>query len=296
MAVERIAAAHADQQKSLARRAARELGRLWRQIDQGAIAASWRRLLPQALAVLTVAQGAAADASGAYADALLVEYGLPVETAGRVRPGAFAGVASDGRDLAGLLYQPAITALAQIADGTTPARGLLSGQVALDMIVRTQVADAGRVADGVALVARPGLTGYVRVLSLPSCARCVILAGRRYGWNAGFRRHPRCDCRHVPIAGFVPDDVRVRPRAYFDSLPAAEQDRVFTRAGAEAIRDGADIARVVNARRGLVEADGRLFTTERAGRRSRLMPEQIYRDAKDRDDAIRLLRLHGFIL
>jgi hypothetical protein len=42
-------------------------------------------------------------------------------------------------------------------------------------------------------------------------------------------------------------------------------------------------------------ADGRLYTTEAAGRRPRIMPEQIFKDATSRTDAIRLLRLHGFI-
>lgn len=295
MAVEQIARRHALRQKALARRAAERLGELWRRVDPGAITASWRNLLPEAIVLLATAQTAAAGAAGPYTDELLEDYGVSTEAAGDVVPGALAGIASDGRPIASLLYQPVVTALEQIGAGSTPARGLAAGGFTLDMIGRTQVADAGRVAEQVALVARPGLTGYVRVLSAPSCSRCVILAGRRYAWNAGFPRHPRCDCRHLPIAGFVPDGMQVRPRAYFDSLERAEQDRIFTRAGAEAIRDGADMARVVNARRGMQEADGRLFTTEAAGRRPRLMPEQIYRDARDREDAIRLLRLHGYI-
>jgi len=40
------------------------------------------------------------------------------------------------------------------------------------------------------------------------------------------------------------------PDDYFQSLSKAEQDRVFTKAGAEAVRNGADPAKVVNARRG----------------------------------------------
>lgn len=112
-----------------------------------------------------------------------------------------------------------------------------------------------------------------------------------------------------------------------------EQDKVFTKAGAKAIRDGADVARVVNARRGaagltpaskrLTEAEkqaarrgldrGRLQTTRIAGRDLfltseavtrrgvnrpvRLMPESIYQVAgDDREMAIRLLRIHGYIL
>lgn len=109
-------------------------------------------------------------------------------------------------------------------------------------------------------------------------------------------------------------------------MDAAEQDRVFGKAGAEAIRDGADMAKVVNARRGMTTASvyGRevLITTEgttvrgdfgrarrdgpliqrpgqrvRSTARVRLMPEQIYLEAAgDRDEAVRLLRRFGYIL
>lgn len=102
----------------------------------------------------------------------------------------------------------------------------------------------------------------------------------------------------MPVSEDVPDDVRTDPRAYFDSLSAAEQDDLLGKTGAAAAREGADLAKVVNARRGMqTAADGRLYTTEAAGRRPRLMPEQIYREAgNDRAEAIRLLRLHGYLL
>ncbi len=98
--------------------------------------------------------------------------------------------------------------------------------------------------------------------------------------------------------------MRTDPRKYFASLSSAEQDRVFTKAGAEAIRAGADIAKVVNARRGMQEATlfGRkvLATSEgatiRGARAVRLMPETILRDAAgNRDEAVRLLKLHGYL-
>ena len=296
MAVEEIAAAHARRQVTLARRAARELARLWRLVDRGNVAASWRELLPAALAVVSASQAAAASQAGPYVAAVADEYDVASVAAGRVNPGAFAGIASDGRPLASLLYEPAITSLVAIRQGAAPARAMMSGGFLLDMVARTQVADAGRTADGAALVAHPQMTGYIRMIVGKTCSRCVVLAGRRYRWNTGFLRHPRCDCRHVPVTEDVPGDVRTDPTAYFRSLTPAEQDKTFTKAGAETIRDGADIARVVNARRGIQEAGGRLFTTEAAGRRPRLMPEQIYRDARDRDDAVRLLRLHRYIL
>ncbi len=289
-----VAERHAAAQTALSRRAARELAALWAGIDPGRIGASWRLLLPRALAALAAAQYLAASAADGYTGGVLGD----VDTAGRVRPEGFAGVASDGRPLGTLLQQPAITTLTQIGRGVEPAAALRMGGFVLDMITRTQVADAGRVATGAAIAARPQATGYVRLVVGKTCARCLILAGRRYGWNAGFKRHPRCDCRHVPVAEDVPGDVATDPRAAFNALSTAEQDKLLGKAGAQAVREGADMARVVNARRGIqTAADGRLYTTEAAGRRPRLMPEQIYREAgTDRAEAVRLLRLHGYLI
>src|SRR5690606_25790677 len=107
-------------------------------------------------------------------------------------------------------------------------------------------------------------------------SRCVILAGRFYRKNTGFQRHPGCDCRHIPASESVAGDLAVDPRAYFDSLTEAEQDKAFTKAGAEAIRAGADIGQVVNARRGMYTAQGQLLTRE--GTTSRGRAFQALRD------------------
>jgi hypothetical protein len=242
VAVEQIAMAHYRRQVALARRIADRLTRLWSAVDPNAIPASWLAMIPQAFAEVAAGQLAAAMSADAYLADLLGEYDLPASDAGRVNAGRLSGVASDGRALEGLLFEPAINTLSVIGQGASPVRALVAGRMNLDMIVRTQIADAGRVADGVALTAHRNLPGYVRLLNPPSCARCVILAGKRYRWNTGFQRHPRCDCRHVPSPEDAADDIRTDPRLYFDSLSRAEQDRVFTLAGAQAIRDGADIA------------------------------------------------------
>ena len=311
MAVEQIAERHADRQVSLARETSLELRRLWRQVDRNRIAASWGSMLPTVLAALGTSQATAAASAGVYVDDALEAQGIGTDAAGRVMPGAFAGIASDGQPLASLMLLPAITALTQIKQGASVAQGMASGRFLVDMITRTQVADAGRVAVGTAIAARPEVSGYVRMIVGKTCSRCLILAGRRYKWNAGFRRHPRCDCRHVPVGENVPDDVTTNPKAYFDSLGETEQDELLGKAGAAAVREGADMNQVVNARRGMETASvfGRQAVHTRegitrhglagqrlAGRPVRLMPEQIFRDAKDRDDAIRLLRMHGYIL
>lgn len=235
---------------------------------------------------------AARDAVASTPD-MLAEQGIPDEPVATVATAALAGTASDGRTLEGLFAQ-----------ATNP--------FAMSLMVSTQVQDAARSAASVAMGVRPRVTGYVRMLNPPSCSRCAILAGKFYRWNDGFQRHPKCDCRHIPSTEDHAGDLTTNPDAYFRSLSPVEQDKIFTKAGAQAIRDGADISQVVNARRGMSTAQigGRdvLRSTEgttkrglahrsRTGRNAtvRLMPETIYAVARDREDALRMLRLHGFI-
>lgn len=291
------------EQAAVAALAARGALASWRQVDPSDIPRSWLRLVfRQALVQVYAAQLAAARGARSYVERIVQAHRWrrrPPVADRHVVPDRVAGVASDGRPLSTLLYQPAITTLRAIERGATPREALAIGATQLDMIVRSEVADAGRVATGVEIVATPTL-GYVRMLNPPSCSRCAILAGRFYRWNSGFLRHPRCDCIHIPATEDQADDLRTNPRAYFDSLSEAQQRRIFTVDGSRAIRDGADIARVVNARRGMYTASGRRLTTEgtrrRDARRVRLMPEQIYLEAGgSRDEAIRLLRLHGYL-
>jgi hypothetical protein len=252
---------------------------------------------------LSVVQYTAAVEAAQYVSAALVEQGAADAAVADLVPGAFAGVASDGRDLVSLLDQPRIGVLTRIGQGMAPAQALAGGLAQLETITVTQVQDAGRAAEGAAIVTRPHVTGYVRHLNPPSCSRCAVLAGQFYRWNKGFKRHPKCDCFHVPV---VTDeafkDQRTSPTEYFKSLSESDQNRIFTNAGARAIRDGADLTAIVNARRGMATATefGRPLkvTTEGTARRKgiRLMPESIYGLAGgDRDEAIRLLAVHGYV-
>lgn len=294
-ALAEVATAHARDRLGMVETLADEAQRAWRLIDPARIADSWiARMLPL-LVTLTGAQRVVAGEADRYLDAVLDVQGLDPAAAARTVPQSLSGVASDGRTLDGLLYRPVVTTLELIGAGTALKDSLAAGGYLLDRIVRTQVADAGRAADLVATTARRQASGYVRMLVGRSCSRCIVLAGRWYRYDAGFNRHPKCDCIGIPGREDTAGDERTDPMAYFHSLSRSEQDEAFTAAGAEAIRSGADLAKVVNARRGMVTADGRLFTTEAAGRRPRLMPEQILRDARDRDDAIRLLRLHNYL-
>lgn len=264
--------------------------RTWQRVNFRRLDETWN--IRDVALLVTAAQRAAAVDAETYIAEAVDEQGIDGATEGRLSPTGFAGVASDGRPLPTLLEAPTAHVKQRVAQGVGQDAAMRAGMSWLDMIVATQVQDAARVAAGVAMTARPAVTGYTRMLNPPSCSRCAVLAGRVYKVNQGFLRHPRCDCRHVPTAeSFL--DQRTDPKAYFESLDPAEQNRIFTRDGAEAIRDGADIGQVVNARRGMTAAG---TTTEAARGHVRLMPERIYQQAADRTEALRLLKQHRYLV
>jgi hypothetical protein len=336
-------------QQVIVRMAVNRVQAVWRQINRGDITGSWQQLSPMLMGAVIDAQTQAARLADPYLDDVLEAEGADATAAGRVVPGAFAGIASDGRPLLSLLYQPVIDWKVRMLAGQSMEdafRGSLSSAL---RITATQVADAGRGATSVGMAGRRTIQGYVRVVQPPACARCIILAGTEYGWNKGFQRHPRCDCIHLPTTLIARNQHRDRigadssspttrpgggsagfldPRGYFNGLSRVEQDRVFGEAGARAIREGADMGQIVNARRGMTTADaygrrlaatregtttrGFFYRQERArdiargrvpadiGRRyrlttPRLMPEEIFRLAESRDEALAMLRRFGYL-
>jgi hypothetical protein len=277
------------------------LQRAWSRVDPDDLLRSWDREVARVLAAFVNLQLQAATLGATFAAAALIAQGIRATPEARVRPEALAGWASDGRPLESLLQTPA-----SVATQVAPERALEAGRVSVTRIARTQIADANRVAAGVDRVTRPRV-GWVRMLTPPSCSRCLVLAGRVYRWSDGFDRHPNDDCITVPAAEDRDGDLRTDPKGYFESLTAEQQDALLGKANAQAVRDGADINQVVNARRGMATtADGIKVTTEGttargfAGRRlrgeQRLVPESIYRIAADRADALRLLQLHGYVI
>lgn len=299
---------------------------LWRRVRAGSLAqlvSSWLAVESLMVQQVSSAQLAAAITADPYMDALEREYALPPDTGLRVQPESLAGVTGGGWPLRDALLNAAASAGAQLLSGAPSRLALQAGSVNLGMHVVTEVADAGRAAEQVTMGAREWPAGYVRMLEPGACSRCILLAGKFYKHNQGFDRHPRCKCVHVPKADDSPDDVRTDPGKYFDSLSKADQDRVFGQAGAEAIRQGADMGQVVNARLGMTTATvgGQQVKTTtqgttrraymaqvrseiaaargetRARKQPRLMPESIMRIAGD-DKAVarRLLISNGYIV
>lgn len=188
---------------------------------------------------LTTWQALAATQAGRAMDAMLNEQGIDAPLVAPVVTSAQVGTASNGRSLSWLLGLAAPERVARWQ---------------FDRIVATQLQDVARSTLATHIAARPEVTGYVRQIQAGACSRCAILAGKFYRWNTGFDRHPNCNCEHIPSRENVAGDITTDPMAYFESLDEAEQDRIFTKAGAEAIRLGADPAQVVNARAGMSTA------------------------------------------
>ncbi|MFB7630683.1 hypothetical protein ACFC0M_07015 [Streptomyces sp. NPDC056149] len=334
--VETLAAAYYRRQTHLAATAARLTARWWRAMPRADMDFYWRLNAAALIAVFAEMQEKAAADADAYVSACLLAQEVEPAPAGRLDPAAFAGHAADGRPLESLLYRPLITTKALIGRGASESIAFERGLAELLTIANSEIADAGRAATGARIATDRACAGYVRMASAKACARCAVLAGRVYAFNRGFKRHRRCHCYHVPMGRkerwrkraetYVED-----PREHFDRLTAAEQDRRYTAAGARAIRDGADITQVVNARRGLYTADafGRRVQATREGTRRRsspfvrrelaraiergqlprghsgrgwrphtprFTPEAIYKTADSRDEVIRMLRHHGYLV
>lgn len=251
--------------------------------------AGWPRVGPRLTAALAMAQVGAARDGAAAVPAALAQAGYPVEPVAQVRPGRFAGLASDGRPLSSLLYGSVVKARA--ANVGSLAERLAVGSLFLRTVTQVQVADAGRAASQVAVAATPG-AGWVRYVNPPCCQDCAVLAGKWFAHNEGFKRHPGCDCVHRAAHEDEP------PGQYVQDVPA-EQIRDLTEGQRQALAEGSDLGRVVNAYRGAVPGRrARMTTTSElsTGRAARLTPDGILARSTSREESIALLRQYGYLI
>jgi hypothetical protein len=236
----------------------------------------------------------------------LREQGIDARQA-RIVPQAFGGVTREGRGVAPELYAAVTTTKTLIGRGVGVGQAFRAGAAFMSVMAATLVRDAGRSADHTLAVGK-GVMRSVRVVSPGACSRCAILAGVT-GYRTDFKRHPGCRCTSMPIRDGedTPDGFFSSTDDYFDSLSPAEQDRTFTKAGAEAIRQGADLAKVVNARRGMygpgltsegTTARGAYGRGDRYRRTQnvRLMPERIMQMSSDPARIRELLQQYGYII
>lgn len=314
LTVREIALAFQAAQARRARRTANEIQRLWRQLDPRDLSGSWETSVgPRIVRAVTAGQLASAGAADGYVDEVVEAEGADPARAGRVRPQAFAGLAADGRALESLMYLSVITTKQAIGGGLSTDDALMRGLHQALRLGASETMQAGRSAVGSSMAGKRTIQGYVRVVQPPACARCIILAGKEYGWNTGFQRHPKCDCVHLPTTLIARRQHRdslssdsfspttrpgaggrgfLDPHAYFAGLSRAEQDRIFTAASARAIREGGDIFQVVNARRGMYTATayGRTLRSTREGATRRGFFYRQERARTERQTGIRFAR------
>lgn len=237
---------------------------LWQSMNFDALDASWASVGPAIVQQVTAAQLASAKGSDSFTSRVSAEYDFTQEPS-RLVPEAFAGVDGVGRPLDGLLYGAVTTTKQAVGAGLGP-RAFESGASYLASMIKTAVADAARASEMVSATGK-GYTQYVRVINPGACSRCAILAGIS-DYKTAFKRHPACKCTSAPVLNdraVVPPGMVGSVDDYFASLSPAQQERVFTKAGAQAIRDGADPMRVLSARRG---ATG-ITTSRGVGRQTR---------------------------
>lgn len=291
---------------------------------------AWSRISVRVNRILRRAQTRLVDQALAYTPNVLEDTGqlesmLPLAD---IDPQGLVGMTGAGMPVEYVTSYAPVRAKQAVETGADPLTALERAGDWLSLTSLTALSDTGRATEALGMYAHE-TDFYVRMLTPPSCGRCVILAGRRYRLNQGFRRHPECDCRHIPASEAVAGDLTVDPRAYFDSLDEAGQVKLAgSRANAQAVRDGADIGQVVNAyRRGsglslaqspLVRKYGLKYTEAGSTDRSwstqqqvglgvrdavrsnrvkpRLMPESIYSADLTRDQRLQMLRENGWIL
>lgn len=388
-----LAEAHQARQATIRQGQVRKILAAYRRIRPDQPIRDWVNGLGDEIYVLlSTAQEVVASEAKEYVRDVLDVQGVTADIP-EINARSFAGIASDGRDLESLIAGAPIRTAAR-ARGGDP-RAIQSGEQWLKMVADTQISDAGRAADSVAIATAdakvseappatdrnaqtrqelldrlaearqrlkeaedrkkaaqpprlspgreadvkrrieegrqrraeearrrreakappqrgkagsPVRIGWVRMLTPPSCDRCIILAGRWYRWSEGFERHPLCDCRHIPSTESDSRSLLTNPEAYFDSLTEEEQNEAFGMSHADAIRLGADMGQVVNShtRKGAVfVADGTEYTFEGTGKRPKrgqraavLRPTvwQIYREAKgDREAAKQMLRRFRYL-
>ena len=300
----------------------RQVQALWKGMSPSAVEDDLEGAAGAAI-VAAVAEGqlTVANAAQAYIAAQMAAQGGTALAEATLVAGAFAGIAPDGGPLETLLFLPAIGVRRRLAAGMPPDEAMLGGLADMARYASTTIADTARSADQVAMAANPSCVAYVRVVQLPACARCIILSGQMYTRSEGFLRHPNCDCQTLPLREHEWPSVPT-PQQLFDRMPGREQRRVFGVAGARAIREGADVGQVVNARRGMART-GASTTSEGMTRRGlygrrmrraggdfarhpgqrysrsttpRLTPEAIFRQASGRREQLELLRRYGYIV
>lgn len=303
------ASRHKENTEKLTQAAFENAGRAWKRVNPGSIVSSWQTLSAGVIGAVMLAQTETIENSNDYIDFAFNEQNIDGLDA-RLRPGVIAGtMPATGATLDAALAGVAYHALDHIGRGRSVREAMDGGMLELAQLVQYAVADSSRASAKVRIGTTQTSVGYTRVVSAGCCARCAVLAGKFYRWNEGFLRHPNCLCLHFPATSAVAAQTATDPYEAFEALSEKEQDRIYTKAGAEAIRNGADMNQVINSRRGMTTS-GR-FTSEgvtkrgyfrissdagRAGKRRLSVDEILRRSGQDKTRFVSLLTEYGYFV
>ena len=208
-----------DRQQRLERGAAiAAVLRQWRRMGDD-FGPSFLTIAPALIEIVNFAQDKTATLAAGYIPDVLAATGQARADVPRweINPRQWVGTAGSGIATEEVLYGAVIEAKTAVKAGATTAQALNGAGQWLSATVGTILADTQRGAEGAGTYSRR-VSGYVRALQPPSCGRCVILAGRWYRKNAGFDRHPGCDCYGIPAAEDVAGDWTTDPTTYLNSL------------------------------------------------------------------------------
>jgi hypothetical protein len=302
MALPQTAVDHYQEQQRVGAAAAAAAEQMWATVGDE-FDLGYAQIAPELFATTIAAQQNAATSGVQFVPAVLDEQGIDAAQTAAINPARFQGGTPDSRPLETLLGQATYVAKDQMLTGAGTASALDFAGKWLQRTVLDVVRDADRQAVQGSLATTRVVTTWTRMLNPPSCRFCIMLAGKVYRWNQGFRAHRACDCRHVPTEETVGRDLTTDPYRYFEGLKRAEQDRLFGAADAQAIRDGGDIYRISNTRFRGVSDDALKLNGSRRGWQSRRWdaPSEMTIDAvydaagTDRALACKLLEENGYI-
>lgn len=176
----------------------------------------------RAVPMIAVFQHEAARDAAQSVSQMLAEQGANVRQVAQVNTQAIAGSTANGQPLLRLIVDD---------------RELWQ----LEAATLTAVQDAARMGAQLAIAATPG-AGWTRMVNPPCCKRCAVQSGKFFRFNDGFKRHPRCDCRHIPTTQALAREVEANPERLLDLGHIAD----LTVAEKHALAAGADFSAVVN--------------------------------------------------
>lgn len=302
MALPRAAVEHYQEQQRIAAAAAAAAGEMWATVGDE-FDLGYSQVAQELFATTIDAQQRAATSGAAYVPAVLDEQGIDATQLAAVAPARFQGGTPDSRPLETLLGRAPYVARDRMLAGAGTTAALDYTGKWLQRTVLDVVRDADRQSVQASMATTRVRTTWTRMLNPPSCRFCIMLAGKVYRWNQGFRAHRACDCRHVPTQEAIAGDLTTDPYRYFESLNRAQQDKLFGKNDAQAIRDGGDFYRISNVRfRGLsddalkMNGSRRGWQSRRWDSPSKMTVDAVYDAAKgDRALARKLLEDNGYV-